>query len=270
VKLLRREFTKLLFQKRTYIGWGGLLAVPLLMTLALYLNRNHHDRGGGPPGLIRLAAHNGLLMPVAAVTLLSAFLLPLVAAMVGSYQLAGEHETGTIKTWLMHAITRGGVLTSKWAVAMIYMAIGLAIVAAGAFLAGWLAFGVHTPQLLGGGATTVGHILWLMLLAYGFTFVGVVVVLSLALFFATLTDSSLTATIAVLVVFIVMNVLGAFSYFDFLKPYLFTSHIDAWQGLFNGHIDWHPVWTGLLTFAIYIAASTVAAWFVFRRKDINV
>ncbi len=270
MKLLRREFTKLVFQKRTYVGWGGLLAVPLLMTLALYLNRNHHDRGGGPPGLIRLASHNGLLMPVAAITLLSAFLLPLVAAMVGSYQLAGESETGTIKTWLMHAISRGGVLTSKWVVAMIYVAIGLAIVAAGAFVAGGAAFGIHTPQLVGGLTTTTSHTLWLTLLSYGFVFVGTVVVLSLALFFATLTDSSLTATIAALVVLIVMNVLGAFSYFDFLKPYLFTSHMDAWQGLFDGRIDWHPIWTGLLTFAIYIVAAAMGAWVIFRRKDVTV
>ena len=32
MKLLRRELTKLVHQKRSYVGWGGLLAVPLLIT----------------------------------------------------------------------------------------------------------------------------------------------------------------------------------------------------------------------------------------------
>ena len=71
--LLRREFTKLIHQKRSYVGWAGLLAVPLLITLALYLNRNNHHRGDGPGGLISLAKHEGLFMPVAAIFLLLGF-----------------------------------------------------------------------------------------------------------------------------------------------------------------------------------------------------
>ena len=96
------------------------------------------------------------------------------------------------------------------------------------------------------------------------------VVLSLALLFATFTNSSLTAAIEALVVVIVMNILGAFSYFNFLKPYLFTSHLDAWQGLLSKPVDWHPITTGLTTFVIYIAVLMAAAWYQFRRKDILV
>ena len=89
MKLLRRELTKLFAQKRSYVGWGGLLAVPLLITLAFYLNRNNHHHDNGPGGVISLAFHNGILMPLASVAMLSAFLLPLLAAMVGAYLLAG-------------------------------------------------------------------------------------------------------------------------------------------------------------------------------------
>ena len=146
MRLLHRELTKLFAQRRSYVGWAGLLAVPLLMTLAIYLSsRNHHPHDNGPGGLVTLASHNGLLMPVAAIVLLSGFLLPLLASMVGSYQLAGEAETGTIKTWLMHSISRGGVIISKWGGAVIYLVIGLALVAAGAFVAGGLPSGC-TPR----------------------------------------------------------------------------------------------------------------------------
>ncbi len=268
--LLHRELVKLVHQKRSYVGWGGLLAVPLLVSLALYLNRNNHHNGGGPGGIVSLARHDGLFMPIAAILLLSAFLLPLLAAMVGAYQLAGESETGTIKTWLMHAISRGGVLASKWGIAMIYMAIGLALVFAGGLIGGGIAFGLHAPLLLSGQTVSIGHGLWLTLLSFLYVFVAVTCVLSLALLFATFTNSSLTAAIAALVVFIVMGILGAFSYFDFLKPYLFTSHTDAWQGFLSQPIDWHPIWTGLVTFAIYIAVLMTAAWYQFRRKDILV
>ena len=70
--LLRRELTKLIHQKRSYVGWGGLLAVPLLITLAFYLNRNNHHHDNGPGGVISLAFHNGALMPLASVAMLSA------------------------------------------------------------------------------------------------------------------------------------------------------------------------------------------------------
>ena len=221
--------------------------------------------------MIRLAFHNGLLMPLAAITLLSAFLLPLLASMVGSYQLAGEAETGTIKTWLMHSISRGGVLASKWGVAVIYVAVGLVLVAfIGGLAAGALAFGLHAPALLCGQTVSVSHGLWLSFLSYLYVLAGVICVLSLALLFATFTNSSLTAAIAALVVVIVMNILGAFSYFDFLKPYLFTSHMDAWQNLLSQPVAWHPIINGLIAFAIYVAGLMTVAWYVFRRKDILV
>ena len=270
MKLLRLELSKLFAQRRSYVGWAGLLAVPVLMTVALYLNQHNPHRDNGPGGMISLASHNGLLMPIAAITLLSGFLLPLLASMVGSYQLAGEAETGTIKTWLMHSISRGGVILSKWGVAVIYVAIGLAIVAAGAFAAGGLAFGLHAPTLLSGQTVSVSHGLWLTLLSYLYVLAGVICVLSLALLFATFTNSSLTAAIGALVVVIVMNILGAFSYFDFLKPYLFTSRVDAWQNLFSQPVEWSPILKGVIVFAVYTVALLVAAWYVFRRKDILV
>jgi ABC-2 type transport system permease protein len=270
MRLLRLELTKLFAQKRSYVGWASLLAVPMLMTLALYLDRHNPHHDNGPGGMISLASHNGLLMPVAAITLLSGFLLPLLASMVGSYQLAGEAETGTIKTWLMHSISRGGVVVSKWGVAIIYVAIGLVLVAADAFVAGALAFGLHAPTLLSGQTVGVAHGLELTALSYLYVLGGVICVLSLALLFATFTNSSLTAAIGALVVVIVMNILGAFSYFDFLKPYLFTSHVDAWQSLFSQPDEWSPILKGVLAFAIYTVALLIAAWYVFRRKDLLV
>ena len=240
--LLRRELTKLFAQKRSYVGWGGLLAVPLLMTLALYLNRNnvHHDNG--PGGVISLALHNGLLMPIAAITLLSGFLLPLLASMVGSYQLAGEAETGTIKTWLMHSISRGGVLASKWGIAVIYVIDrpGRSSSSGGSARRRPGLRPARADAALGSDRERGSRALAQPARPTSTCWSGVICVLSLALLFATFTNSSLTAAIGALVVVIVMNILGAFSYFDFLKPYLFTSHIDAWQNLLSQPIDWHP------------------------------
>jgi ABC-type transport system involved in multi-copper enzyme maturation permease subunit len=65
-------------------------------------------------------------------------------------------------------------------------------------------------------------------------------------------------------------IVGSFSYFVFLKPYLFTSRVDAWQSLFSPPMEWSPILKGVLVFAACTVALLIAAWYVFRRKDILV
>ena len=270
MKLLRSEFTKLVHQKRSYVGWGGLLAVPLLMTLALYLNRNdHHDNG--PGGVVSLAAprrplHADRRHPRCSRPSCCRCWPRWSGSLPARRRSRDRHHQDLAHA--LHQPRRRARLQVGHRHDL--RGVGLVLVFVGGLIGGGLAFGLHAPLLLSGQTVSVGHGLWLTLLSYLYVFVAVVCVLSLALLFATFTNSSLTAAIAALVVVIVMGILGAFSYFDFLKPYLFTSHIDAWQGLFSQPIDWHPIWTGLLTFAIYIAALMAAAWYLFRRKDILV
>ena len=267
MKLLHLELTKLVHQRRSYLGWGGLLAVPLLMSLAMYVERKNLS---GVDPLVAFALHDGLLVPIGAIWLLTPLLLPMLAAMAGAYQLAGESEAGTIKTWLMHSISRGGVLVSKWGVSVIYLAFGLLLVFAGGIAGGGLAFGLHAPVLLSGETVSVAYGLWLILLIYLYALAGAICELSLALLFATLTNSSLTAAIAALVVFIVMNILGSFSYFNFLQPYLFTSHLGDWQNLLGQPIFWQPIVSGLVCFALSSGGLMTLAWYLFRRKDVLV
>jgi ABC-2 type transport system permease protein len=270
MKLLKLEFKKLINQKRTFVGWAGIAAVPIIMVIALALQSNKPQGGQGPDRFFSLAAANGMYVAIAVIAMLTTFLLPLLASMAGSSPIAGEAEQATLKTWLFRPVTRGGVLMSKWVTAVIYMAIALGLVAAAAYIAGAIAFGLHAPALLSGGTVTLAHGFWLTFLAYLFVLAGVICVLSLATLLSTIANSSLTATIGALVIVIVLNVLGNFSFFDVLKPYLFTSRLDAWQNLFSSPIDWTPITHGLISFAITSAVLTVGAWLTFRRKDVLV
>jgi ABC-2 type transport system permease protein len=269
MKLLRLEFKKLIHQRRSYVGWVGIAAVPVIMAAALSLSSHKPNAAeGGPDVFLALASGNGMYVAIAAIAILTMFLLPLLASMAGSWPIAGEAESATLKTWLFRPVTRGGVLLSKWVVAIVYLAIALGLVAAAAYTAGAIAFGLHAPALLSGGTVTVAHGLWLTLLAYLFVLAGAICVLSLATLLSTLTNSSLTATIGALVIVIVLNVLGSFSFFDFLKPYVFTSRLEAWQGLFSSPIDWTPITHGLVAFTLTSAVLTIGAWIVFRRRDV--
>ena len=266
---VRREAYKTLFQKRTYVGWAGLLLVPFLITIGARLDNNPHTAGGdqGPPFFI-LIRGNGIYVSLAALAMLASFLLPLLASMMGSYTIAGEAETGTLRTVLIEPVRRGRLLLAKWFVANLYTAVGLVFIGVGSMAAGGLVFGLHPLTLLTGQAVGFWHGLGLIALAYTFTLFAMACMVSLAVMISTLTDSSLTAVAVALVLFILFNVLGAFSVFDWLKPYLFTSHFDAWMNLLRKPIVWGPVRNALITFAVYIVALTGAGLFIFRRKDI--
>jgi ABC-2 type transport system permease protein len=271
VTLVRSELTKIFFQKRTYIGWVALLAIPIIVAVAEYFG----DPGNGPGGrgdvdFFSLARGNGLLIPLAAMVMLSAFFLPLVASMAGGFQLAGEAESSTLKTWLLHPVNRGPVVFSKWFTAALYVLVGLAIAAAAGYVVGIGLFGTARFALLSGGTVSIAHGLGLTLLAYLYVGLAMIAVVSISMLISAFTDSSLTATIGTLVLVIVMQIIGQLSYFDAIKPYLFTSRLDAWQGLFQGSVDWTTIWKGVLTFAIYGGVSLVATWQVFKRKDVLV
>jgi ABC-2 type transport system permease protein len=88
---LRREWIKLLFQRRSYLIWGGAVLLPFLIALAFYLTRNNpQSGGGGDPPFIQRITSNGMFVTPAALFFLIGFLLPLAAAMVAGYMIAGE------------------------------------------------------------------------------------------------------------------------------------------------------------------------------------
>jgi ABC-2 type transport system permease protein len=268
-----REFVKLLLQKRTFFGWIGLFLFPFLITLVI---RFSGGGGGGPADpdqqggdfFFSLITSNGLYVAIASLFAVSAFLLPLLASVSGSQTIAGEAEKGTLRTVLMQPVRRGTLLLAKWFVANLYVAIGLAILALGSLIAGGSIFGLKPVILLTGQTVGVAESIWLLFLAYLFVLAGMMAVVSLAVALSTLTDSGLTAMAAGMVLVIIMLILGNLPVFDFMKPYLFTSHFGAWLNLFSSPIEWGPLRDALINFVVWIAGMTGIAWLLFRRKDI--
>jgi len=271
VSHLRREFLKILFQKRTYFGWAGLFVVPFIIATAVYFHP-----GGGPGRhqeagdfYFSIITANGLYVAIASLLALSVFLLPLLAAVSGSQTLAGEAEKGTLRTTLMQPTKRGALLAAKWLVANAYVALGLVILFIGSLIAGGAFFGFRSLLLVSMGTVGVAHGIGLIAAAYLFVWLAMATAVSLSLLFSTLTDSALTAVAGSMVLVIIMIVLGNIPSLDFLQPYLFTSHFPAWLNFFSDPIVWAPIRDALIAFAAWIVATTGLAWMIFRRKDIH-
>jgi len=270
---IRREFVKTLFQKRTYIGWGGLFIIPFLIMLAFrFSSGGPHGQGSGAPDvgeqIFTQIRDNGLYLMVAALLAMATFFLPLLASMAGSYTIAGEAENGTLRTMLMQPIRRGAFLMSKWLVANLYVAIGLLVLGVASLIAGGAVFGLSPVRLFSGQEIGVWHALGLTAASYAFVLVGMMCVVSLATLFSTLTNSSLTAVAGALVLVIIMEALQAFSVFDFLQPYLFTSKFSEWTNFLSSPVQWTPIIKALINFAVWIVGTTALGYWRFRRKDI--
>lgn len=270
---IRREFVKSLFQKRTYIGWGGMFIIPFLIMLGFRFASDPH---GGPQGgqqdvggfIFELVKSNGLFLIVATLSVMLIFFLPLFASMSGAYTIAGEAENGTLRTTLMQPVRRGTLLMSKWFVSNLYVAICLLSLGVASLIAGGAVFGLKSAPLFTGQTVGVWHALGLLAACYAFVFVGLMCVVSLAVLFSTFTNSSLTAVAAALGLVIVMMVLGNIPQFSFLQPYLFPVKLMEWQNFLKSPVPWSPVIKAFITFAVWIVGTTGIAFWRFTRKDI--
>ena len=264
---LRLELIKILHQKRTYIGWVGLVLVPVIVIAAGALQKPRPQDPGEPPFVAHIS-QNGLLVMLAALIALASFLLPIIAAMGGASSVASEAEGGTLKTWLSRPVSRTGVLLTKWAMAVLYALAGAALVAVVSLVAGAAAFGVHPLVNLSGATISAPHALALIALAYLLVVAGAVCSLTIALFVSTLTDSSLTAATIAIAVFTVLTVFNAFTVFDFMKPYTYSTYRLAFVNLFRYPIYWHPIRQALVNYSVTVGVMLLASWAVFGRKDV--
>jgi hypothetical protein len=69
-------------------------------------------------------------------------------------------------------------------------------------------------------------------------------------------------------VYIVVNIVIAFSYFAWLKPWVFPNYYLEYVNLFRDPIYWHPIVKALEAFVIWSAVFVAAAYVFFRRKDV--
>ena len=95
-------------------------------------------------------------------------------------------------------------------------------------------------------------------------------VLSFAIMLSTLTNSSLTAAVGSLVIVLVVEILLQFSYFAFLRPYVFTTYFSSGADLFQQPIPWGTIVRGVFCSAAWSAGFGLVAWRQFGRRDILV
>ena len=119
----RWELFKLRHQKRTYIGLGASIIVPILFVLAIHLR--HHNGRGGDFAFSSYLDRSGLAVPLVILLFGAVWMFPLITALVAGDIFASEDHNGTLKTIFMRSLERWQIFAGKALAASTYAAVNI-------------------------------------------------------------------------------------------------------------------------------------------------
>jgi ABC-2 type transport system permease protein len=264
--VLRYELLKLRFQKRTYLGLGMAVLVPVLFVLAVHLRR-HHERGGGF-AFSDYVDRSGLAIPLVVLLFGAIWLFPLIAALVAGDIVASEDHNGTLKTILTRSLERWQLFVGKGLVALAYACVATLLCGTVGVIAGSLQSGFNPLQSLSGTIVSAPRALGLVYLSLLVYLIPIAAVVAIGLLLSTITHNSAAAVVGTLMISLVFQLLGILPGLQATQPYLLSTQFNAWQGLLRTPVDWEPIVRAAWVCAVYGFVAFAAALVVFLRRDV--
>jgi ABC-2 type transport system permease protein len=263
-RLLRSELRWVFRRPRTLVSLALLALIPVIVGIAIKLT---DDTTGADGSLFTIAAGNGLVLPVIALSLAIGLLLPLITAMSAADAIAGEAQFGTLRGLLLAPVGRGRLLVVKaFGVASVAV-VGSVLIAVVGVITGWVLVGSDGMVTLSGNTLSTGEGLARVGLAVLWVTFQMWAVGAIALAISALTDHPLVVMAITLAGAIVFAVLSAIPALDWLRPFLLT---ETWLNVTDVVRDPMP-WSGLLDgvgrAACYLVIGLSIAWARLSTKD---
>ncbi|MET0635754.1 MAG: ABC transporter permease subunit [Chitinophagaceae bacterium] len=292
-KLLKIELFKIFKRPRTYIAFGAIAAIVILIQIALrfdgrsyvdLLLNNLKDSFEMADDFKDKLLNGYLICFVILNTLL--IQLPLLVALVAGDSIAGEANMGTLRLSLTRGVSRTEFMLVKFIASVIYTFFLLLWMALLSLFGSMLIFGVNDMIVLRSASIElipVSDVFWRYIAAFGFAAAALTTVSALAFLLSVFAENSIgpiIATMSVVIVFTILSEMNIPIYDRTIKPWLFTTHMVAWKGFFyvkadsdgvaiRGSIEnLHSILRSLCILVGYTIAFTGTAIWVFRRKDI--
>lgn len=266
------ELIKMLRRPRTWVIIGMLVALPTLVAVLLAITDLAPRPGTGPPFLSAVLS-DGTLFPLAALGVVLPLFLPIAVAVLGGDAIAGETQTGTLRYLLARPVGRTHLLAAKLVTVVAFVLIAVLVVAAVSYVEGRLLLGEGPAAggtvSLSGSTLSQQQIAGRTALALGYVVVSMLGVAAIALFFSTLTSSSIGAALGTVGLLIASTVLLGLDAAGALHPFLPTRYWLSFVDLFRDPILWRDVLRGLFVQLGYLLVFSLAAWASFSTKDID-
>lgn len=275
-QLIRIELFKIFRKPRTYIAFGAIALIILLVQLALYVDGDTYldfiMRSINSAFDVEGKKLNGYFVFFIILQTLLVH-VPLLIALVAGDMVAGEANMGTLRLLASKPVSRTSLMVSKFLASSIYTLLLLTFMAVLGLLGSMLIFGTGDLMVFKSDVFILidrNDVLWRYVCAYGFAALSMLTVAALSFLLSVFAENSIGPIIAAMSIVIVCTILTTMDipFFNALKPYLFTNHMLNWKGFFDRPVDRPEVLKSALILTGHIMVFVSAAVWVFRRKDI--
>ncbi len=276
ISLVNIELYKIFRKWRTYIGFITIAVIVLVIEISMLIEGDNYlrflTRNLSSIFVFEGNFLNGYVMSYLVMGAL-AIHIPFLITLVSGDLLAGEATAGTYRMLITRPITRMQLLTAKVIAATIYTNLmvgflGLISLGLGVILFGTGELIVIKDILI---IFSQDDILWRFAIAYGIGSLSMMVVTSMAFFFSSLVENAIgpiVSTMAVIIVFYILSNIDV-ELLQNLKPYMFTTYMQAWNIVFTIPVDMEKMWDAIITLSIHIAIFLGLTYYLFRKKDIT-
>jgi ABC-2 type transport system permease protein len=290
LELLRIELFKIFKRPRTFIAFGAITVIILLVQFAMKANGKdvvqlYTDSQSDTFEIPYDKMLNGYFV---CVMVLHTILIhvPLLVALIAGDMLSGEASLGTLRLLAGKPITRTELVLAKFSASALYVVLLLAWMALFALLESLIVFGrgdlvVFKEEDM----HLMNHydVLWRFIAAFVFAALALTTIAALSIMFSSFSDNSLgpiVATVCVVIVFTILQQLKVPVFEQTVNPWSFTAHMLGWKGFFyvektaegvtiDGSVE-NPgalIRSGLILLG-YIILFLLITIRYFRRKDI--
>src|ERR1700676_176638 len=289
-QLLQIELLKIFRKPRTYISFGAIAVMVIIIQIALKFDGETYIEfivGNLKDSLDIPYTHilNGYFVCFVILNLLLIHIPLLIALVAGDY-IAGEAHKGTLRLPAGKPASRTSLLLAKFMATVIYTALLLIWLAFISLLLSVLVFGTNDILIARNDALEIirsDDVIWRYLAAFCFATLALTTVAALAFLLSVFADNSIgpiLSTISIVIIFTILSEMQIPLYDHTVKPFLFTSHMLAWKGFFYSKIDAggssipgtieniHAIGKSSLILVLYIIGFVSVAIFVFNKKDI--
>jgi ABC-2 type transport system permease protein len=265
-RFIRSELKIIFGRRRNIAGLGVLAVVPVILAISVRLSS---PNGEGGVDIISGITGNGLFVAFAALALELPLFLPLAVSAISGDSVAGEANLGTLRYLLAIPAGRTRLLVIKYAAIVIFALVATLIVALVGTIMGLALFGGGDMTLLSGTQTSMADGVWRLLLSSFYLAAQFSALGAIGLFVSTLTEQPLGATIAIVLVDVLMFILDSISQLDWLHPWLLTHWWTAFADLLRDPMATESIQRGLITAVVYVGVFWLAAWARLSTKDIS-
>jgi ABC-2 type transport system permease protein len=260
----RWELAKLRYQKRTYLGLGAAVIVPILFVVAT------HFRHRGPENVPfgNYLTKSGLAIPLVILLFGAIWLFPLITALVAGDIFASEDHNGTLKTIFTRSLERGQIFGGKALAAATYAVAAILLNGTVAVIAGSIESGFNPLQSLSGTTVSAWKALELVYASFLVYLIPIAAIVCIGLLLSSITRNSAAAVVGTLMFSLLIQLIGVLPGLSGVRPYLLSTQFNAWEGLLRTPTDWAPIVRAAWVCALYGLPALGAAYLVFLRRDV--